>query len=97
MMRAAEKRLDLLRARVGGDIEIFRLDAQQKVAHRATDDVGRETGFTQHVAHLRCRGADRLAREPVLIARHAIDVIGREPEDPPDEPLDHSRAAILPA
>ena len=46
--RAAEERLDLLRARVGGDVEVLRLDAEQQVAHRAADDVGVEAGLAQH-------------------------------------------------
>jgi hypothetical protein len=31
----AANRLDLLRPRIGGDVEILRLDAKQDIAHRA--------------------------------------------------------------
>ena len=37
-----EQRLDLLRCRVGGEIEVFGRDPEQQVAHRAADDEGFE-------------------------------------------------------
>ena len=40
---APEQALDLLRRRVGGDIEVFRTQADQQVAHRAAHDVSLET------------------------------------------------------
>ena len=39
---ASEQRLDLLRCRVGGEIEVFGRDSEQQVAHRAADDEGFE-------------------------------------------------------
>ena len=36
--RAAEQRLDLLGRRVGRDVEVLGLDAEQQVAHGAADD-----------------------------------------------------------
>ena len=39
---APEQRLDLLRCRVGGEIEVFGRDPEQQVAHRAADDEGFE-------------------------------------------------------
>ena len=57
----------------------------------------REVYEAQNRAHL-CRGrAQRIAREAVPLARHALHVVCRQSENPPDEPLDHARAAILPA
>ncbi|MNT18908.1 hypothetical protein D3C72_1541360 [compost metagenome] len=44
---AAEQTLDLFRRGVGGDVEVFRFDAQQQVAHRAADDKGLEARFLQ--------------------------------------------------
>src|SRR4030095_1612037 len=44
---AAKERLDLLGCRVGGDIEILRLDSEQQVAHRAAHDEGLEACLLQ--------------------------------------------------
>ena len=46
-VRAPEQRLDLLRMRVGRDVEVLRLDAEHEVAHRAADDEGLESRFLQ--------------------------------------------------
>ena len=92
----AKERLYLLRPGVGRDVEILRLDAQEEIPHRTADDVGRESRLPQDRANLGGGGRDRIARKPVLFARHAIRVVGRQPENAPDEPLDHSRAGILP-
>ena len=45
--RAAEQRLHLLRRRVGGDVEVLGLDAEQQVAHRAADHERLEARFLQ--------------------------------------------------
>jgi hypothetical protein len=47
---AAEGVADLLRRRVGGDIEILRLLADQQVAHGAADHVGLEAFFLKGFA-----------------------------------------------
>ena len=44
---AAEQRLHLLGPRVGGDVEVLGLDAEQEVAHRAADDERLEAGLLQ--------------------------------------------------
>ncbi len=44
---ALEQRFDLLGRGIGGDVEVFGLEAQQQVAHRAADDVGLETRLLQ--------------------------------------------------
>jgi ATP-dependent Clp protease adapter protein ClpS len=48
---APEQPLDLFGRSVGGDVEVFRLDAEQQVAHRAADDEGLETGILQRRGH----------------------------------------------
>src|SRR5438045_51452 len=63
-------------------------------AHRAADDIGAEARFAQHPAHLGGGWGEGVAREAVPFARHAVDLV-REPENAPDEALDHSRAGIL--
>ena len=86
---APEERADLLRARVGGDVEVLRRDAEEQVAHRASHDIGREAGLAQGRAHLGCRQADRGAGEAVAFARQPLHVLRRQPEHAPDELLDH--------
>jgi hypothetical protein len=44
---AAEQLFDFFRRRIGGDVEVLRLHAQQQVAHGAADDEGLEAGFLQ--------------------------------------------------
>jgi hypothetical protein len=68
---AAEQFFHLLRRGVGGDIEIFRLHAQQQVAHGAADDEGFETGFLQGL-----RQADRVRRH-----EFGVDAVFFRPED----------------
>jgi len=41
----AELSLDLLRRRIGGDIEILGMAADQQITDRAADDIGLESGF----------------------------------------------------
>src|SRR6185503_6820369 len=50
--RAPEKRADLLRARVGGDVEVLRRDAQEQVAHRSAHHVGGKARLAQRGAYL---------------------------------------------
>ena len=59
----------LFRRRVGGDVEILRVPAQQQVAHRAADQARPETVFVQSVQHAQRAAADVLARDTVLRAR----------------------------
>jgi hypothetical protein len=86
---AAEERPDLLRARVGGHVEVFRGDAQEQVAHGAADDMGRKARLAQRRAHLGRRRTDGFAAEAVPFPRHPLQVFGGQPEHPPYEPLDH--------
>ena len=62
--RAAEQRLHLLGPRVGGDVEVLGLDAEQQVAHGAADDVRLEAGVLQPAGHV-----ERAARELVAAER----------------------------
>ena len=59
--RAPEQRLDLLRMRVGRDVEVLRLDAEHQVAHRAADDERLEPRFLQ-LARDRPRACAHLVR-----------------------------------
>ena len=59
---APEQRLDLLRRRVGGEVEVLRHDAEQQVAHRAADDEGLEAGLLQPARDLQRTAADLVAR-----------------------------------
>ncbi|MGF6798917.1 hypothetical protein OKW48_002349 [Paraburkholderia youngii] len=56
--RAAEQLLHLFGRRVGRDVEVFRLHAEQQVAHRAADDERAEARLLQALGH-----ADRVARD----------------------------------
>ncbi len=47
----SEQLLDLLRSRVGGDVEILRLAAYQQVAHGATDQEGAVAGFLEAIKY----------------------------------------------
>jgi hypothetical protein len=67
---AAEQALDLLRRGVGGDVEVFRLHAQQQVAHRAADDEGFVAGFLQGAGD-----ADGIVRQQAR-----IDAVGFRPQ-----------------
>src|SRR5205823_14376593 len=94
---AAKQRLHLLGSGIGRDVEVLRHDAEQQVAYRAAHDVGLKTRLAQHRAYLGGSGAERLARETVFAACDPFHLLVGKPEYPPDEPLDHSRAGILPA
>jgi len=92
--RAAEQRLDLLRPRGRGDVEILRLDAEQDVAHRAAHHVGRVAALGQHVADLERAVAHRVAGDPVACRRHALQARGVQAEHAADEALDHLRNGL---
>ena len=55
---APEQRLDLFGRRVGSDVEVFRRDPEQKIAHGAADDEGLEARLLQLA-----RDIDRRARK----------------------------------
>ena len=94
--RAAEQRLDLLGARVGGDVEVLGRDAEQQVAHRAADHVGGVARVAQHVAHLERAVADGVARDAVLGSRGTRCGPGAsQAEHAADEAFDHCGARIL--
>ena len=63
--RAAEQRLDLLGRRVGRDVEVLGLDAEQQVAHRAADDERLEARVLQPAR-------DRARRRGQLVAAHRM-------------------------
>jgi len=87
---AAEKRLHLFGARVGGDVVVLGRGPQQEVADRATDHVGGKPGIVQHAAYLEGGGADAIALDIVLGARDALRTGGLEAEHLADELLDHA-------
>ena len=92
--RAAEERLDLLRARVGGDVEILGLDAEQQVAHRAAHHVGLESRLRAARAHTLAAAGLRRSRARPCFARGTRSMrFGGQAQHAPDEPLDHSRPA----
>ncbi|MNE74882.1 hypothetical protein D3C80_1709930 [compost metagenome] len=57
----AEQLAHLVRRGVGGDVEIFRLFAEQQVTHAATDQIGFVAGFVQAVQYLQRILADVFA------------------------------------
>ena len=57
---AAKQRLDLLRRRVGGDVEVLGLEAEQQVAHGAADDKGVIALALQPLDHLHRAAAHAL-------------------------------------
>ena len=68
----AEQAAHLLGRRVGRDVEILRVSAEQQVAHGAADQEGRIAGFVQAVEHAQRAVGDVLARNAVLRARRAV-------------------------
>ena len=65
---AAEERLDLLRRRVGRDVEVLRRQAQQKIAHGAADDERLEARLVQLFDHHARAARHLLAPHRVLAA-----------------------------
>ena len=64
---AAKQRLDLLGCCVGGDIEIFRPQANQEVAHRTTDDVGLKAGLLEDMNHIHRALVDQLDVDAMVL------------------------------
>ena len=64
---APEQRLHLLGKRVGGDIEILGLDAEQKVAHGAADHESRKARFVQPAGYLQRTGADLMLPDRMVL------------------------------
>ena len=58
----AEQLLHLVGMRVGRDVEVLRMQAEQQVAHGAADEKGLEAGVPQPVEHLQ-RVGEMFARE----------------------------------
>jgi hypothetical protein len=48
----SEQLLDLIRMRVGADVEVLRLTSEEKIAHAATDEVGGIVELLQAVKNL---------------------------------------------
>ena len=63
----AEQRLDLLRRRIGCDVEILGRLPEQQIPDSAADQVGLIAPFVQAIEHLECILADLFARNRVLI------------------------------
>jgi hypothetical protein len=83
-----EQRLDLLRMRVGRDVEILGRDAGQNVADAAADQVGLEAGIAQRVERAQRGGGeqgtgDRMigAGDPQGFTRGVDDKVLRESGD----------------
>jgi hypothetical protein len=64
----AEQLLDLLRQRVGGDVEILGRDAKQQVAHATADEIGLEARVLEPVQHAQRVRRDMLTGDRVLVA-----------------------------
>ena len=62
---AAEVAANLFRRRVGGDVEVLRLGADQQVAYRAADDIGLVTVLLQGFADATAAGTDAVAGDAV--------------------------------
>ena len=74
----AEQLLDLVGVRIGRDVEILRMQAEQQVAHGAADQKGLKAGVPQPVQHLECVGRNVRARDRMLVARdHPRTACGR--------------------
>lgn len=75
----AEQLAHLLRRGVGGDVEVFRLFAEQQIAHAAADQIGFVAGLVQAVKHFQRIFADVFAGNRVLFARdhgHRVVALG---------------------
>ena len=67
-----EQAAHLLGRRVGRDVEVLGVSAEQEVAHRAADQKRRIAGFVQAVQHAQSAIGDIAARNAVLRARRAV-------------------------
>src|SRR5690606_28931365 len=95
--RAPEELADLLRRRVGGDIEILRSQAEQRVANTAADDVGLEARLVQGLAgalggarHGGARQAEVRAAIATRMRSHLGRLWRRPAQDAADQLADHS-------
>ncbi|MOA21792.1 hypothetical protein D3C78_1423030 [compost metagenome] len=85
----------LLRRGAGGHVEILGRDSQQQVPHRATDDIGGETGVLQPRYHTQGGMAECVTAHAVLgQGKHTRLALvagqaGRQVEDSTDEFTDH--------
>ena len=66
----AELLLDLLGRRVGRDVEVLRVAAEQQVAHGTADEIRLEPGVAQAIQHAQRVRADVPTRDAVLFARN---------------------------
>jgi hypothetical protein len=75
----AELLAHLLGRRIGGDVEVLGMAADEDVAHRAADEECAEAGFAQPVQHTQRVRADLAARDVVRFARDdaRLDGLGR--------------------
>ena len=65
-----EQAFDIIRGGVGGDIKVFRTQAQKQIAHRATHDISGITGVFERCDHFPCLGIDQLSVDPMLGLGH---------------------------
>ena len=91
---APEQPLDFFRRRIGGNVEVLGLDAQQQVAHRAADQEGLETGFLQGLRHTDRvvryqRGIDAMLLRAVHHRLGGVGLFVRLAEDAPYEFFNH--------
>ena len=71
---AAEYFAHFFRTGVGGYVEIFRLDAQKQIAHRAAHHISLKPGLLQPRHHLFRRIADPVRRDAVFVLRQHLFV-----------------------
>ena len=71
---AAEYFAHFFRTGAGGHIEIFRLDAQEQIAHRAAHHISLKPGLLQPRHHLFRRIADPVRRDAVFVLRQHLFV-----------------------
>ena len=74
--RAPEQWLHLLGPRIGRDVEILRLDAEQQIAHGAADDVRLESRVLQSARHVE-RAARELCAAQRMIGRTVDTLLAR--------------------
>ncbi len=72
----AEQCLDLLRRRIGGDVEILWRLPEQQIPDAAADQVGVIASLVQAIEHLECIFADLFARNRVLITAQGTTLTG---------------------
>ena len=66
---SAENLMNLLRRRIGGDVEVFRLDAQQQVANRPADNISLKTFVMQTADNLFRRKTQHIRADVVSVER----------------------------